>query len=149
MDSYGAPGLFRLHPGLSLDTAVVNQDGTVNSASNPAPIGSEIAMYGTGFGMITPPCSTGGLNPDTAISLAPPLFVWFSEANPNPNAGPGLPTYSGSAPTLPCGIVQINRVIPTWAKPGIFYFPPMSLLRRPQGDYFGTTAPVPAAVYVK
>jgi hypothetical protein len=45
--------------------------------------------------------------------------------------------------------VQINRVIPMWAKPGIFYFTPMSLLQRPQGDYFGTSAPVTAAVYVK
>ena len=106
-------------------------------------------MWGTGFGMITPPCSTGGLNPSTAVSLAPPLFVWFSEANPDPSAGAGLPTYSGSAPALRCGIVQINRVIPDWANPGILYFTPMSLLQRPQGDYYATSAPVPAAVYVK
>jgi len=149
VDAYGAPGIFRLHPGLSLDTGVVNQDGTINSPSNPAPRGSEIAMWGTGFGMITPPCSTGGLNPSTAVSLAPPLFVWFSEANPDPSAGAGLPTYSGSAPALRCGIVQINRVIPAWANPGILYFTPMSLLQRPQGDYYATSAPVPAAVYVK
>lgn len=149
VDAFGAPGVFRLRPGLSLDTAVMNQDGTINSPSNPAPIGSTIAMWGTGFGMITPPCSTGGLNPSTAVSLAPPLFVWFSEANPDPSAGPGLPTYSGSAPGLLCGIVQINRVIPTWAQPGVFSFTPMSLLQRPQGDYLATFAPVPATVYVK
>jgi uncharacterized protein (TIGR03437 family) len=149
VDSYGAPGIFRLHAGLSLDTAVMNQDGTVNSPSNPAPIGSTIAMWGTGFGLITPPCSTGQLNPDTPVSLAPPLFVWFSEANPDPSAGPGLPTYSGSAPGLLCGIVQINRVIPAWVKPGIFSFTALSLLQRPQGDYYATFAPVPATVYVK
>jgi hypothetical protein len=106
-------------------------------------------MWGTGFEMITPACSTGALNPFAAVSLPPPLFVWFSEANPDANAGPGLPVYSGSAPGLLCGIVQINRVIPAWVKPGVFSFVPMSLLQRPQGDYLGATAAVPAVVYVK
>ena len=149
VDTWGAPGLFRLHPGFSLDTAILNQDGTMNSPSNPAPIGSTIAMWGTGFGMITPACSTGGLNPFAAVRLLPPLIVWFSEANPDPAAGPGLPVYSGSAPGLLCGIVQINRVIPDWVKPGVFSFIPMSLMQRPQGDYLGTSAPVAALVYVK
>ena len=98
---------------------------------------------------MAPMAATGGLNPGTAVDIAPPVFVWFSEANPDPAAGPGLPTYSGGAPTLLCGIVQINRVIPTWAKAGVFYFTPISLLRRPTGDYYGSTAPVATGVYVK
>ena len=41
-----APGIF---PG-----AIVNQDGTINSAGHPAPKGSYVVMYGTGLGQTTP-----------------------------------------------------------------------------------------------
>jgi uncharacterized protein (TIGR03437 family) len=150
VDSYGAPGIFRLQPGLSDQSAVINQDGTMNGPSNPAPKGSVISMWGTGFGMITPPCATGGLNPASAVALAPPLFVWFSDGfSAPPTEVTALPTYAGSAPGLLCGIVQINRVIPDWVQPGVFQFYPMSLQQRPQGDYLGRTGLVPVTVYVK
>jgi uncharacterized protein (TIGR03437 family) len=150
VDAYGAPGIFRLRPGLSAQSAVINQDGTTNGPSNPASRGSVISMWGTGFGMITPPCATGGLNPASAVTLAPPLFVWFSDGfNAPPTQVTAQPTYAGSAPGLLCGIVQINRVIPDWVAPGIFQFYPMSLQQRPQGDYLARTGLVPVTVYVK
>jgi uncharacterized protein (TIGR03437 family) len=41
-----APGIF--------PDAIVNEDGTVNGPSNPAPVGSYVEMYGTGLGQTTP-----------------------------------------------------------------------------------------------
>ena len=149
VDRFGAPGLFRLHPGLAVDTAALNQDGTVNSRTNPASKGSVISTWGTGFGMITPACKTGELNPDQAVSLSLPLLVSFSEANPDPNAFPAKPTYSGSAPGLLCGIVQINRTIPDWVAPGAFYFSANSGLQSPQGSVALVGSPVNGIVYVK
>ena len=44
------PGLFVLNPADPAQPgAVENQDGTVNSQSNPAPEGSIVAVFGTGY----------------------------------------------------------------------------------------------------
>jgi uncharacterized protein (TIGR03437 family) len=64
--AYGSPGIFRLQPGVSSQAAAVNQDGTLNGPSNPAARGSVVSVWGTGFGLIDPPCATGGLNPPVA-----------------------------------------------------------------------------------
>lgn len=47
-----APGLFSINGSGGGQGAIVNQDGTVNSTSNPAPRGSIIAIYGTGQGTL-------------------------------------------------------------------------------------------------
>jgi uncharacterized protein (TIGR03437 family) len=47
-----APGLFTLDNSGSGPGAVINEDGTVNSAANPAPRGTIIAIYGTGQGTL-------------------------------------------------------------------------------------------------
>ena len=60
---FSSAGLFRREPNVSAEASAVNQDGTLNSASNPAPAGSIIALWGTGFGPTTPACPTGGVNP--------------------------------------------------------------------------------------
>jgi uncharacterized protein (TIGR03437 family) len=39
--------------------AAINQDGTINSSTNPAPAGSVVALYATGGGVMTPPLVTG------------------------------------------------------------------------------------------
>ena len=46
------------HPGLF--PRIWNQDGTVNSASNPAPRGSVVILYATGQGLTSPASPTGG-----------------------------------------------------------------------------------------
>jgi len=47
-----APGIFRSQEGVSSQAAAANQDGTVNSPSNPAAPGSYVSVWGTGFGSI-------------------------------------------------------------------------------------------------
>lgn len=149
VDNYGAPGIFRLRPGFSADSAVINQDGTINGPQNPALKGSVIAMWGVGFGMITPPCSTGGLNPNAAVNLSLPLLVWFTDPGSPPTQPYAYPTYAGAAPGLLCGIVQINRVVPDYATSGAYTFTVLSLRQRPQGDAEGAFDSIPVKIYVK
>jgi uncharacterized protein (TIGR03437 family) len=49
-----APGLFTSAPG---QAAASNQDGSANSAANPAGTGSVVALYGTGLGVAAVPVS--------------------------------------------------------------------------------------------
>jgi uncharacterized protein (TIGR03437 family) len=99
----GRPGIFRLHSGVSTQAVALNQDGTLNGASNPAPRGSIVAVWGTGFPPIDAPCATGGLNPSGPVNLAAGWIVSF---------GIEEVVYAGSAPGLLCGIVQINLLVP-------------------------------------
>ena len=48
-----APGIFTLTGTGSGQGAVINEDGTINSVTNPAPRGSIVAIYGTGQGVLS------------------------------------------------------------------------------------------------
>jgi uncharacterized protein (TIGR03437 family) len=84
--------------------SVVNEDGTVNSPTNPAALGSLISLYATGLGQTTPPAVDGA----TATILAVPnlpvsvLIGGF----------PAYVVYAGSAPGLVQGTFQINVRVP-------------------------------------
>ncbi len=54
-------------PGLS--QPILNQDGTLNSAANPAPRGSIISLYGTGLGAMSPQPLDGYLAISTPYSM--------------------------------------------------------------------------------
>src|SRR6185437_13011426 len=101
------PGIFRLHPGASLQAVAVNQDGTVNGPSNPAARSSIVSIWGTGFPPLDHACVTGGLNPPEAVNLAPGWIVYVGGGN--------QAVYAGSAPGQLCGVVQINVILPAGA----------------------------------
>lgn len=96
-----APGLFPV---------VLNQDGSTNSAANPAPAGSAIVVSATGEGL------TSGVNTAGLPAAAP-------YANPlQPVAltiGGAIASiaYSGEAPNL-VGVLQVNAVVPATLPPG-------------------------------
>ena len=91
----------------------MNQDGSVNGPSNPAPAGSVVSLWGTGFGLTDPPCITGNMNSPGAVNLAANLTVLLNDLTQSYS-----PLYAGNAPGLPCGIQQINFVVPAAAQPG-------------------------------
>jgi uncharacterized protein (TIGR03437 family) len=100
-----APGVFTL-AGTAGEALVINQDGTVNSAQNPAPQGSVVTFYATGLNN-TQPALTGGAIVTAAapLALAPAVQVSL------------LPTgsrilYAGAAPGDVAGVTQINLFIP-------------------------------------
>lgn len=96
-----APGLF----------AALNQDGTLNSPSQPARHGDVLQVFGTGQGETAPPVPDGEPAPFGPFALTP--------APPDVTIGgrPAAVLFSGLAPGLP-GVWQINARIPQDAPEG-------------------------------
>jgi uncharacterized protein (TIGR03437 family) len=84
---------------------IINQDGSVNSASHPAPQGSVLTLYVTGLGVTFP------LSQDGSVS-APPLPVPVASVSASVNGNQVLPQFVGAADGLVAGITQINLQIP-------------------------------------
>jgi len=91
-----------------------NQDGTLNSFSNPAAAGSVVAIWLTGGGAHTD-------TPDNQINATlagNPYPVSILATDPRiPLAEPTSLEirYAGDAPGLPSGVIQVNFVLPAWA----------------------------------
>ena len=102
-------GLFRLSP-LSTQVADINEDGTVNGPSHPAPVGSVISLYGTGFGQTQLPGVAGTVLPDTASSLVTPVKISIGGLSADV-------LYAGAAPLEFAGIDRINVRIPAGLPP--------------------------------
>ncbi len=106
-----SPGIFTFNATGSGQAAVVNADGTINSAAHPAPIGGYVSLYLTGEGTISPQVVDGSISPANASV---------------PNAGvavtiggqPASTTYIGEAPDEVVGLLQINAQIPSNITPG-------------------------------
>ena len=96
----------------------VNQDGTINSAKNPAAIGSIVAVWATGLGPINPPQADGAevSTPLPANVLQAGVEAWWLTLHPPFGASLGpepVPvTYAGPAPYLVSGTSQVNFRIP-------------------------------------
>lgn len=122
---FGNPGIFRLQFGQSAQAAAINQDGTLNGPANPAARGSVVAVWGTGYGPTNPACLTGGINVPDAAPLSPGISALILNVDPGGGAGLQTPVqYAGSAPTLVCGMVQINFQVPLDIAPGTYSFLP-------------------------
>ncbi len=105
-----APSIFTLSGSGVGPGAIVNQDGSINSASNPAARGTAIQIYATGGGQ-TSPLSSTGVVAQTASSLALPINVSIGGAN-------AQVLYAGNAPGEAEGVVQINAIVPQNVAPG-------------------------------
>lgn len=90
-----APGIFTMSSTGVGQGAILNQDYSVNSPSNPATPGSIVQIYGTGGGSLDP---TTGL-----LSLPVSVTIGGSIASV---------TYAGPAPGLVSGVIQINCQLP-------------------------------------
>ncbi len=89
----------------------VNQDGSINSSTNPAAKGSHFAFYATGLGTVTPTLMTGQAPPSSPLSTT-------NSSTTAVVGGIGAPvTFSGAAPTYP-GVYQVNAQIPATAATG-------------------------------
>ncbi len=90
-----SPGLF----------AVTNQDGSVNSASNPATPASVLILYGTGEGQTAP----SGVDGSVANSIFPKPLLDVAVQIGGRSA---TVLYAGAAPGFVAGVFQINVAIP-------------------------------------
>jgi uncharacterized protein (TIGR03437 family) len=107
-----APAIFHIDF-TSTQGAIINQDNSLNSQSNPAPRGSFVSVYGTGGGSTSPATITGGYVPSGTIFLQPTLVLLGSVPQIQAN-----PVYAGSAPTLQSGVFQIVFQVPQNLPPG-------------------------------
>jgi uncharacterized protein (TIGR03437 family) len=99
------PAVFTADSSGKGQAAAVNQDGSVNSASNPAPAGSVIALYATGEGQTSPPGVDGKIGaaplPRPLAQVAVLLGGVAAEVQ-----------YAGGAPGVVAGVMQVNAVLP-------------------------------------
>jgi len=105
-----APSIFTLNATGVGPGAIVNQDGSINTPSNPASRGTAIQIYATGGGP-TSPASNAGDVAKTAASLTLPVTLTIGGEN-------AQVLYAGNAPGEVVGLVQINAMIPQTLTPG-------------------------------
>jgi uncharacterized protein (TIGR03437 family) len=98
-----APALFNV--GGTTQAAALNQDGSVNSVSNPAKAGSEIVLFGTGEGATNP----GGVDGSLATSVLPAPLL---KVTVTIGGEPAIVDYAAAAPYEVAGVLQINARIP-------------------------------------
>jgi len=106
------PGLFAANGAGTGEGAILNQDSSVNSTTNPAAAGTIIQLFGTGGGLTIPASVDGALNPLTTTGeLAASVTVTIG-------GQPAQVSYSGPAPDLVAGVFQINAMIPSGTPSG-------------------------------
>jgi len=97
-----APGIFTF-PGSS-QAVVLNEDGSVNSAGNPAASGSVIALFATGYGQTSPPGVTGKAAQTPYATPLIPVSVTIADV-------PADLLYQAEAPGF-VGLLQVNARVP-------------------------------------
>jgi uncharacterized protein (TIGR03437 family) len=104
-----SPAIFALNATGTGSGAILNQDYSVNGPSNPAARGSALMIFATGFGKLNPLPVDGQIT-STSATTASPVTATIE----------GIPAqviYSGVAPGLIAGGVQINVVVPNGVSP--------------------------------
>jgi uncharacterized protein (TIGR03437 family) len=114
---FGArPGLFSLDGSGQGQGAILNQDGTLNSTSNPAPAGSIITVFATGGGETAPGLSDGRIVTAILPRTKLPVSAYFNigrsgeEGEIAPSKGEVL--YAGGVPGSLAGLLQVNIRVP-------------------------------------
>jgi uncharacterized protein (TIGR03437 family) len=105
-----APGVFTTGSGQG-QAAAVNQDGTINSSSNPAKRGTYLTLFLTGQGQLSPSGVDGAIAGGSPPVPVEPVTVQIGDI-------PANITYAGIAPLSTNGLLQVNIAIPTEAPVG-------------------------------
>jgi len=105
------PGIFSLDGSGRGQGAILNEDGSLNSPSNPARRGSVITLFATGGGEAAPGVVDGqivsGILPRTSLPVSASFDI-----------GSGLPSkqaevlYAGGVPGSVAGLLQVNLRVP-------------------------------------
>ena len=106
-----APAIFTIDSSGTGAGAILNQDLSVNSPSNPAAKGSIIAIFATGAGQTNPPSVDGQVTATTLPTLLQPVSVQIGGLN-------AAVSYAGAAPNLVAGVIQVNATVPAAAPSG-------------------------------
>jgi uncharacterized protein (TIGR03437 family) len=116
-----APGVFSIAGGISPApfAAALNQDGSVNSATNPAALGSLVTVYASGAGVSTAAPQDGailgssfGSPPYPVAMYSFPLLIGVRVGTLPPGPLSLEVLYAGDAAGLVAGATQINFRLP-------------------------------------
>jgi uncharacterized protein (TIGR03437 family) len=111
------PGLFSMEAGGTGQALALNQDGTLNSAENPAPKGSTVTLFGSGQGGVNPPVPDGQAPAALSETVASPVADGGACLTQQQavcvaiGSAFGEITFSGLAPGF-VGLWQLNVKIP-------------------------------------
>jgi uncharacterized protein (TIGR03437 family) len=109
-----APGLFSAAGGQG---AILNQDGSYNTAGNPAPKGTYIAIFLTGEGQTNPPGVDGHIATEPLAGLARPVATVGVKIG-GVAVAPADIAYAGAAPQNVAGLLQVTVKVPATAASG-------------------------------
>jgi uncharacterized protein (TIGR03437 family) len=109
------PAVFRnsvVDSNLVFGAIALNQDGTVNSAANPAPRGSVVTVWATGAPTLGYP--DGGIPNGALHAPVLPVSILTNELNSFVGLDSLEVLSAGDAPQLVQGVIQVNfRLLPT------------------------------------
>lgn len=96
--------------------AAVNPDGSINSATYPASLGSVVSVFGEGAGLMNP-AVTGGIGQGASQIVAPVVAELQESGTGLPGLGfpvtaPITVVYAGDAPAEVEGVFQLNLKLP-------------------------------------
>ena len=105
------PALFTANASGRGPVAALNQDNSINSASNGAARGSVIQLFGTGSGQTQPPSVDGRLSINVVPRIALPVTITIAGITADV-------LYAGAAPGAVAGLFQMNVAIPVTTPSG-------------------------------
>src|SRR5439155_13260922 len=105
------PAIFTLDDSGHGQGAILNEDGSLNSARNPAARSSIVTLFGTGEGQTNP----GGVDGKIA---AQPLPIPIQEVRVTIAGADASVEYAGAAPREVAGLLQVNARVPSSIPPG-------------------------------
>ena len=108
--------------------AVLNQDGTINSESNPAKAGSIVTFYATGFQTSFYPLADGQV-----ATVAKNFCGSFCTISPSD----ATIVYAGAAPGIVAGVTQFNVQLPSTPSTYLDLYPFGSLNGQPVAVWVG------------
>jgi len=113
------PGIFSLDDSGQGLLAIVNEDGSVNSPSNPAARGSIVSIYATGGGEQDPAVADGQILSDVLPRTSLPIFLTFDSGDEvSGTSALGEVLYAGGSPGSVAGLLQLNVRVPPDALAG-------------------------------
>ncbi len=107
-----APGIFTLDASGSGQAIILNQDGSINTSTNPAPRGSTISLFGTGEGAVTPQLFDGWL------AIATPFSIPINAVSVTIGGQSATVLRASDAPSFPSGVFEIKATVPVNINPG-------------------------------
>ena len=105
-----APGIFTQNSAGNGQGSILNENGSVNSPSNPTTQGRVIVIYATGEGITNPPGSDGAVTTGLKSPVLPVTVTIGKQ--------PARVNFAGSAPGFVSGALQVNAVVPAGAGTG-------------------------------